>query len=129
MISIPIAFIFSRIYIEPSITTLEQVLEHLQKDQPSKDLHEWVLEHNQNMMILEMIRVHALNNNITPLFELYELWKDLGYDHNDKGVLIGFNEHNQPFNPKVSMILNHQICGIVAFCPLDVWNIAKKRKG
>jgi hypothetical protein len=130
MISIPIAFIFSKIYTDPSLVTLDHILIHLQNsnhDLQSNNICEWILEENKSLMVLEMIRVHSLTNNEAPLFELYKLWDALGYTSKDKAVLIGYNDPTKPFNPKVSMFLNHHICGVVGYCPLEVWNTVKQQ--
>ena len=71
---------------------------------------------------------NALNKNITNLSDLHNLWIDLGYSSSDNGILFGFNDDTQPLNAKISMLLNTKIQGIVAYCPLGIWNIINKNK-
>ena len=127
MISIPIVFIGSKIVANPQVKELDHVINILRTSDQSEKLYTWIIENDQNMMLLEMIRVHGLITNNNDLSELYNLWLELGYSHKDDGVLIGFNENDQAFNPKVSMMLNMEIHGIVAFCPLEVWDQVRKQ--
>ena len=128
MYSIPIAFITSNITTDPNITSFDLIVHKLSTSSNHNDLKKWFLNKDQNIMIFEMIRVHALNKNITNLSDLHNLWIDLGYSSSDNGILFGFNDDTQPLNAKISMLLNTKIQGIVAYCPLGIWNIINKNK-
>jgi len=123
MFPIPIVFISSNIQAYPEVTTLDHILEKLK---PYNDIDcnliEWIITDDKNIMLWEMIRVFALNKNIPDLSRLYNCWIELGYSNNEEGVLVGFNIPDQPLNPKVSMMLNGEIRGVIAYCPLDLWH-------